>query len=126
MNTGKPVNIDQYISLFPADVQEKLEQIRAAVAQAAPGAEEAIKYAMPTFVQDGNLIHFAAFKKHIGIYPAPTAIKEFAADFARYKTSKGAVQLPLDEPVPVKLITRIVKYNIARNKEAAALKKKKQ
>lgn len=125
IKSEKPNNIDQYISGFDPDVREKLEQIRATIQKAAPGATEAIKYAMPTFVLNGNLIHFAAFKHHIGIYPAPVAIKEFEKDFAPYKTSKGAVQLPLDKPIPLSLIAKITKFRVKQAMEVVKPIKKK-
>lgn len=108
-------DIDSYIADFPADVQELLEQVRAAVAKAAPKATEDIKYAMPTFVYNGNLVHFAAFKNHIGFYPAPTGMIAFEKDLAPYKQGKGSVQFPIDEPLPLKLITRITKWRVQEN-----------
>ena len=125
IRSEKPTNIDEYISGFAPDVQKMLEQVRATIQKAAPGATEAIKYAMPTFVLNGNLIHFAAFKNHIGIYPAPVAIKAFEKDFARYKTSKGAVQLPLGEPMPLSLIAKVTRFRVKQAKEAAKRAKKK-
>ncbi|MES2689714.1 MAG: DUF1801 domain-containing protein, partial [Bacteroidota bacterium] len=94
-----------------------LEQIRAAIQKAAPSATEAIKYGMPTFVLKGNLIHFAAYKNHIGIYPAPVAIEAFAKDFAPYKTSKGAVQLPIDKPMPLGLIAKVTRFRVKQMSE---------
>ena len=109
-------NIDEYISSFPADVQKKLRDIRSLVKKNIPQANEAIKYGMPTFVLNGNLLHFAAFKKHLGLYPAPRAIIKFKKELAKYPTSKGAIQLPLDAPLPISLITKIVKFRVAENK----------
>lgn len=125
MTPGKPNSIDEYISAFAPDVQQKLEQIRLTIQKAAPGATEAIKYGMPTFVLNGNLIHFAAYKNHIGIYPAPVAIKEFEKDFAPYKTSKGAVQLPIDKAMPLSLITKVTKFRVKMDAEGIKPKKKK-
>lgn len=119
-------NIDEYIAGFPENVQHMLDQLRATIQKAAPGAEEAIKYAMPTFVLNGNLVHFAAYKNHIGFYPAPRALEEFKKELSAYKGSKGAVQFPLDKPLPLTLISRIVKYRVKQSmeKEKAATKKK--
>ena len=118
-------NIDEYIAAFPEEIQAMLEQIRATISKVAPTAEEAIKYAIPTFVLNGrNLVHFAAFKNHIGFYPTPTGIESFQKELSKYKQGKGSVQFPLDEPMPLALITRIVKFNLARNAEVIAKKKK--
>lgn len=112
---AKPASIDAYIADFTENTQQALAQLRATIRQAAPHATETIKYAMPTFVQDGgNLIHFAAFKRHIGLYPAPVALEAFAAELSAYKTSKGAVQFPLGQPLPLGLITRIVQFRMAQ------------
>ncbi|WP_298739785.1 DUF1801 domain-containing protein [uncultured Chitinophaga sp.] len=111
-------NIDAYIAAFPANVQAALETVRAAVKRAAPEAREAIKYAMPTFVLNGNLVHFAAFKKHISLYPAPTGDPVFDKLLAPYETSgKGTVQFPLDKPMPVEVIEKIVEYRVRRERE---------
>ncbi len=118
-------NIDEYIAAFPEEIQAMLEQIRATISKLAPTAEEAIKYAIPTFVLNGrNLVHFAAFKNHIGFYPTPTGIESFQKELSKYKQGKGSVQFPLDEPMPLALITKIVKFNMARNAEVIAKKKK--
>lgn len=118
-------NIDEYIAAFPEEIQAMLEQIRATISKVAPTAEEAIKYAIPTFVLNGrNLVHFAAFKNHIGFYPTPTGIESFQKELSKYKQGKGSVQFPLDEPMPLALITKIVKFNMARNAEVIAKKKK--
>lgn len=118
-------NIDEYIAGFPKDIQSMLSQIRATIKKAAPGAEEAIKYAIPTFVLNGrNLVHFAAFKNHIGFYPTPTGIESFQKELSKYKQGKGSVQFPLNEPMPLALIIKIVKFNMARNAEVVAKKKK--
>ena len=121
----KAASIDAYISGFPEEVQEKLQQMRAIIKKAAPRAEETISYAIPAFNLDKRyLVYFAGHTKHIGLYPAPTTNKEFKKDFEPYKTSKGTVQFPYDKPLPVRLITKIVKYKIKENKEREALKKK--
>ena len=104
--------IDNYISAFPAETQKALRQMRKAIKNAAPGAEEAIKYGVPTFVLNGNLVHFAAFKNHIGFYPTPSGIAKFKDELSKYKSAKGSVQFPLDEPMPVALVTRIVKFRV--------------
>ena len=111
--------IDDYISGFPAETQKALRQMRKAIKAAAPGAEEAIKYGVPTFVLNGNLVHFAGFKNHIGLYPGPSGIAKFKNELSKYKSAKGSVQFPLDEPMPLALVTRIVKFRVgeARAKE---------
>lgn len=126
MKTLNVETIDAYIKQFPEDVQEKLAQMREVIRNAAPKAEEAMKYAIPTFVQEGNLVHFAAFKNHIGFYPAPSALVEFKKELSRYKGSKGAVQFPLDQPLPLALVKRIVKYRIKENLVRAKIKQKKK
>lgn len=126
MMTGKYETIDQYIALFPEDVQSKLLQIRATIQKAAPGAAEVIKYGIPTFELNGNLVHFAGYKSHLGFYPGADGIAEFKKELSSYNTSKGTVQFPLDEPVPTRLITRIVKFRIASNKLKAESKSTKK
>ena len=118
-------NIDEYIALFPDDVQQKLREIRAVIKAAAPDATEAISYQMPTFKLHGNLVHFAAYANHIGFYPAPQGIEKFKEELAKYKGSKGAVQFPIDQSVPLDLIRRIVEYRVQGNMAKATLKKKK-
>lgn len=110
-----PRNIDEYIAGFPADIRKRLEQVRTTIRKAAPEAEEAIKYRMPTFVLNGNLVHFAAFKNHIGFYPAPQGIEEFKEELSSYKGAKGSVQFPYDRPIPLDLISRIVKFRAEKN-----------
>lgn len=117
MQNIKASNIDEYIAAFPKDVQKKLEEMRATIRKAAPDAEEAISYAIPTFKQRGNLVHFAAFKNHIGFYPAPRGIEAFKKELARYEGGKGTIQFPLDEPLPLPLITKIVKLRVKDNLE---------
>jgi uncharacterized protein YdhG (YjbR/CyaY superfamily) len=118
--------IDKYISGFPKEVQVLLEQVRTTIRQAAPEAEETIKYAMPTFVLNGNLVHFAAFKNHIGFYPVPSGIEAFKKELSAYKQGKGSVQFPLDQPIPLDLIAKIVKYRIVENLRKAELKTSKK
>ena len=118
---AKQNTIDEYIADFPDDVQNILQQIRQTIRKAAPEAQEAIKYAIPTFVLNGNLVHFAAFKSHIGFYPTPTGTEEFKEEFSVYKSGKGSVQFPLDEPMPLDLISRIVEFRV---RESEGRKKK--
>lgn len=119
-------DIDEYIENFPDDVQKILQKIRKTIRKAAPAAEEAISYAIPTFKLNGYLIYFAGFQRHVSVYPAPRGVKEFAADMDRYQGGKGTVRFSLDEPVPYELITRIVKYRMTENLERAAASKSKK
>jgi len=107
--------IDKYISTFPKDVQKKLESIRQTIKKSAPGAEETISYQIPAFKLNGPLIYFAGFKNHVSIYPAPRGDAEFKKELSEYKGGKGTVQFPLDKPIPLSLIGRIVKYRIKEN-----------
>ena len=122
MDTRRFDSIDQYIAGFPPEVQAKLRELRAVIARNAPLATEKISYQMPTFFQDGNLIHFAAYKNHIGIYPLPTAIAAFAERLSVYKNAKGSVQFPLGEPLPFELIAEIVRFRVAENAAKLAAK----
>jgi len=108
-------SIDEYIESFPEETQKILQEIRAVIKAAAPNAEEKISYQMPTFFLNGNLIHFAAFKNHIGLYPTPSGTEAFKEEIAKYKSAKGSIQLPIDIPMPLKLISRIVKFRVAEN-----------
>jgi uncharacterized protein YdhG (YjbR/CyaY superfamily) len=126
MKTSAPENIDDYIEGFPPKVQKILQKIRKTIQKAAPKAEEAISYQIPTFKLNGNLIHFAAYQHHIGLYPGPRGVKEFEKEMALYEGGKGTVRFPLDEPIPYGLITRIVKYRVQKNVDAAAAKSKKR
>ncbi|MCL6460191.1 MAG: DUF1801 domain-containing protein [Gorillibacterium sp.] len=119
-------SIDEYISQFTPEVQEKLEAIRKVIKEAAPEAEEKISYQMPTFVLHGNLVHFAAFKNHIGFYPAPRGIEAFKDELSQYKGAKGSVQFPLEKPLPYELISRIVRFRATENIERAEGKAKKK
>jgi uncharacterized protein YdhG (YjbR/CyaY superfamily) len=121
----RPENIDDYIAGFPKDIQEILEQLRATIRKAAPNAEETIKYQIPTFTLKGNLIHFAAYKNHIGFYPAPSGIEAFKKELSVYKGAKGSIKFPIDKPIPLSLISKIVKYRVKKNLEKAAAKAKK-
>ncbi len=126
MEQNKPTTIDQYINGFPNEIQELLEKMRITIKQAAPDAEEAISYAMPTFKLKGNLVHFAAFKNHIGFYPTSTGTEAFKKELVDYKSSKGAVQFPLGKPLPLELVAEIVKFRVIENLERAEIKAKKK
>jgi uncharacterized protein YdhG (YjbR/CyaY superfamily) len=115
MNTSFK-NIDEYIATFPDEIRILLEQIRTTINSAAPEAEETINYGMPTFKFHGNLMHFAAYKKHIGFYPAPSGLTAFKDEISKYKNSKGAVQFPLDKDIPLELISKIVKFRMDENR----------
>ena len=121
-----PKNIDEYIAAFPHDVQEVLKKIRMAIRKAAPDAEETIKYQMPTFTLNGNLVHFAAFKKHIGFYPVPTGIEKFKKELSVYEGGKGSVRFPLDKPIPFGLISKMVKFRVKENVARAKARGKKK
>jgi len=121
-----PKDIDEYIEGFPDDVQEILQKVRATIREAAPVAEEAIKYGIPTFTLKGNLVHFGAFEKHVGFYPTPTGIEKFKDQLSVYESSKGAVQFPLDKPIPFDLIGQIVKFRVQENLEREDAKTKKR
>ncbi len=107
--------IDEYIAQFPEDIQTILKKIRMIIQNEAPDATEAISYQMPTFKLNGNLVHFAAYKNHIGFYPNPSGITPFNEELKNYKTSKGAIQFQLNEPIPYVLIEKIVKYRVKEN-----------
>ncbi|RPI70828.1 MAG: hypothetical protein EHM47_11410 [Ignavibacteriales bacterium] len=109
--------IDEYISTFPDNIQKILEDVRQTIKSAAPNAEEAISYQIPTFKLNGNLVHFAAFKNHIGFYPAPSGQEAFKKELSVYKSGKGSVQFPIDKPMPLKLITKIVKYRVKEQRK---------
>ena len=119
-------NIDEYITGFPADIQAILQKIRRTIHEAAPEAVETISYQMPTFKLKGNLVHFAAWKTHIGFYPTPSGITHFAAELAPYEKSKGTVHFPLDRPIPYDLIRKIVLVRVKENLEKAEAKAKKK
>lgn len=104
--------IDAYLEQFPQDVREKLIGLRELIMSIVPEAEERMGYGMPTYRLKRNLVHFAAYKNHIGFYPAPSAILKFAAELKDYKTSKGAIQFPIEKELPVDLITKIVKFRV--------------
>ncbi len=112
-------SIDEYIATFPEDVQKLLEEMRATIKAAAPEAVEKISYQMPTFYLKGNLVHFAAYKKHIGFYPVPSGIQAFQKELSVYKGAKGSVQFPIDKPLPLDLVSRIVRFRVAENLKRA-------
>ena len=127
MATGPKTSpeIDEYIARFPEDVQAILEKVRATIREAAPEAQETINYQIPTFTLKGNLVHFAAFKKHIGFYPTPSGMEKFKKELSAYKNAKGSVQFPLDQPIPYELIGEIVKFRVEENLARAETKGKK-
>ena len=110
-----PKSIEEYILQFPTNIQEILQMLRKVINEAAPDIQEKISYQMPTFVLHGNLVHFAAFKNHIGFYPTPSAINAFKDELSKFKGGKGSVQFPIDEPIPYELISSIVKFRVAEN-----------
>ena len=117
--------IDEYIAAAPKEVQAVLNEIRATVKAAAPEATEKISYGMPTFFLNGNLIHFAAHKNHIGFYPTPNGIEKFKKELSKYEGAKGSVQFPLDQLMPLQLISKIVKFRVAENKQKTKSNTKK-
>jgi uncharacterized protein YdhG (YjbR/CyaY superfamily) len=122
----KPTTIDEYIATFPVEIQEILQKVRETVKTAVPQATEAINYGMPTFKLEGNLVHFGGAKNHLGFYPAPSGITAFQSELASYKSSKGAVQFPYDQPMPYDLIRKIAQFRATENLEKATAKKKKK
>ncbi|MBL8154511.1 MAG: DUF1801 domain-containing protein [Anaerolineae bacterium] len=118
--------IDEYIATFPQDIQVILQELRATIRAAAPDASEKISYQMPTFYLEGNLVHFAAYRNHIGFYPAPRGIEAFREELSRYKGAKGSVQFPLGEPLPLDLIARIVAFRVQDNLARAQTRKRKR
>jgi uncharacterized protein YdhG (YjbR/CyaY superfamily) len=123
-NPKAPKTIDEYLANFPTDIQEILKKIRHIVQKAAPDAQEAISYGIPTFVLNGNLVHFAAFKNHIGFYPTPSGTATFQKELSVYKGAKGSVRFPLEEAIPYDLIGEIVTFRVKENLAKAAAKKK--
>jgi uncharacterized protein YdhG (YjbR/CyaY superfamily) len=123
---SEPANIDEYIASYSPDVQSILEKIRATIRKAVPEAQEKISYRIPTFTLHGNLIHFAAFKQHVGLYPPVTGDEKLQADIARYRGEKGNLKFPLDEPIPYALITRIVKFRVREQQERLNANRRKK
>ncbi len=115
ISTG-PRDFDEYIAGFPKDVQRIMRTIRLTVRKAAPGAKESISYGMPAFTLQGGLLSYAAYQKHIGMYPAPNGVKEFKKDLARYHAAKSTLRFPLDEPIPYAFITRFVRFRVKENR----------
>jgi uncharacterized protein YdhG (YjbR/CyaY superfamily) len=121
-----PESVDDYIAQFPPRVRALLKKLRRTIKAAAPDAEEKISYRMPAYSQSGVIVYFAGYEHHIGLYPLPDAMGTFKHDLARYPCGKGSIQFPLEEPLPLGLIARIVKYRVAANLQKAQLKKKKR
>jgi uncharacterized protein YdhG (YjbR/CyaY superfamily) len=115
MHPDKPSKVEEYLAAFPEEIKKLLQKLRKCIQTAAPEAQEKISYGMPTFYLKGNLVHFAGYQRHIGFYPTPSAVQEFQNELASYKTSKGAVQFPLDQDLPLELITRMVKFRVQEN-----------
>jgi uncharacterized protein YdhG (YjbR/CyaY superfamily) len=125
MHSLRAESIDHYIASFPGDVQPILRRMRNTIRKAAPGAVEKISYGIPTFWLEGNLVHFAAYKQHIGFYPGSSAISVFRKKLSGFEVSKGTIRFPLDRPVPYALITAIVKHRVTANQERSAMKRKR-
>ncbi len=127
--TAPVTNVDHYIMGFPEETQHLLDQMRATIKKAAPNAEEVISYMMPTYKQDGTLVHFAGYKGHIGFYPGPDGLQKYKKELSGYKGAKGSVQFPLDKPLPLDIVAGIVKFRLEQNsakaKEKAKAKSKK-
>lgn len=122
---ANPNIIDIYIANSPKEIQDTLKKIRLTIKKSAPKAEETINYGIPTFTLEGNLVHFAGFKNHIGFYPTPSGIEKFKKELSIYEGAKGSVKFPLDKPIPYTLISKIVKFRVKENLERAEAKKKK-
>ena len=116
-NQNAPKDIDEYIRMFPEEIQNKLQAVRRTIKEAAPEAKETINYQIPTFILNGNLVHFAAFKKHIGFYPTPSGIEAFKAELSAYECAKGSVKFPIDQEIPLNLVSRIVEFRVKENLE---------
>lgn len=119
-------NIEEYIASFPEEIQALLEQVRAVIKKASPDARETISYGMPTFTYKGVLAHFAAFKSHIGLYALPSGNEAFKEELSKYKTGKGSIQFPLNEPLPLELISNIIKFRVEENLEKTKKGKNKK
>jgi uncharacterized protein YdhG (YjbR/CyaY superfamily) len=126
MKANQARTIDEYIADFPEDIQKLLEKVREAIKKTVPEAGETIKYGIPTFTLKGNLVHFAAYKNHIGFYPAPREAEEFKKELSAYEGGKGTVQFPLDKPLPLALIKKMVKFRVKKQLESVKLKVKKR
>ena len=120
------ISIDEYIATFPESTQKILGELRATIKEAAPDAEDKISYQMPTFALKGNLVHFAAYKNHIGFYPTPSGIEAFKHELSIYEGAKGSVKFPIDKPLPLELISKIVRFRVAENLKNAEIKSSKR
>jgi uncharacterized protein YdhG (YjbR/CyaY superfamily) len=116
-SSRRPTTITEYISAAPKDVQKRLREMRKCIREAAPGAQEGIKWGMPAFSYDRILVTFAAFKNHLGFYPTPSAVAAFAKQLSKYNTAKGSIQFPLDEPLPLSLIARITAFRVKESRQ---------
>lgn len=125
-NKTTSIDVDAFIAGFPPEVQTILEKVRATIRAAAPEAEEMMNYGIPTFTLKGNLVHYAAFKQHIGFYPTPSGIEHFKDELSAYEQAKGSVKFPLDQPIPYDLISQIVAFRVKENLEKAEAKAKKK
>ena len=121
-----PSSVAEYIATFPKDIQKTLSLLRKTIKDAAPKAEEVISYQMPAYKQNGMLVFFAAYEKHIGFYPTASGIVKFKKEIEKYKWSKGAVQFPIDKNLPISLVSKIVKFKVKENQDKFLLKTKKQ
>jgi len=126
MKTNESPDVNSYIALFPEHTRVLLETLRTAIKKAAPNAEETISYQMPAYKQDGMLVYFAGYKSHIGFYPGAAGISEFKKEVSAYKNAKGSVQFPLDEPLPLTLVSKIVKFRVKQKKKKAKARVKKK
>jgi len=124
VKTNQTETINEYIASFPESTQLILEELRTTIRKAAPDAQESINYGIPTFILNGNLVHFGGFKSHIGFYPAPSGIEAFKKELSIYDGAKGSIKFPIDKPLPLGLITKIVKFRVKENVEKAAKKLK--
>lgn len=124
--TASSKEIDKFIAAYPEEVQTVLNKVRATIREAAPGADETINYGIPTFTLNGNLVHFSAFKTHIGFYPTPSGVEKFKKELSKYEGAKGSVKFPLDQPIPYELIEKIVKFRVKENLAKAEAKKRKK
>src|ERR1700737_956785 len=126
MKSIQAKTMDEYFAGYPKDIQKLLEEVRATIRKAAPEAEETIKYGVPTFTLNGNLVHFGGFKNHIGFYPAPSGIEAFKKELSVYEGAKGSIKFPINDPLPLALIGKIVKFRVMKNLEKAKIKASKK
>ncbi len=120
MTQAPKQQINDYIAGFPEEIQDRLKQMRTLIQKTAPDAEEAMVYGVPTFKLNGNLVHYAAFKKHIGLYPTPSGIQAFKKELSNYELSEGTVRLPHDQPIPFDLIKQMVEFRVKENLEKSS------